>query len=307
MSVGTVLDEQFDHYLNEVDLYGLGWWQHDEEPQRSRLAACPGLYETLHRRATAGHVIETTMVYRDAVGWDSGRRQLHRELLDSVVPPTDERSGAGEPPVCFLTLGVPGSGKTRLLRRVLRACLDRRGHMGSTRVCDADDLRVRFPEYHGGRGSMIVQKELARVVYDDEDDPLGGDGPSAQQRVLRVRGPGTALVIDTIGSVEHTPPIAEQIAAAGGEVHVLAARVPVEEAVRRAKQRALETGRIVPPEVIEAAGDRPEAALEACVAGGHVSAYAVLDTSGPPDAAPLVLATDGHETYGRVGEPVVYW
>lgn len=300
------LDERFAQYFEEVEVYSVGWWNRDEEPQRSRLAACPGLEERLRARAAGARLIPTEWVYRDECGWDSERRELHRELLETVEPEPAEQIADAGPALCFLTLGLPGSGKTRALRRVLHAYLHHHGHPGATGVCDPDELRVRFPEYGDGLGSLIVQDELVRLAYDDEGDPLGEDGPCAQQRTLACCSTGTPQVVDTIGS-EHTPPIVTQVAENGGEVHVLVAHVPVEEAVRRTKERALETGRVVPPDLVARCGGRPERALEECLATGHVAAYVVLDTSGSGDEPPRVLETDARETYGQAGGPVAYW
>ena len=301
------LDERFDAYCAEAELYGATWWKRDEEPQRSRLAACPGLYDRLQALAEEGELIQTEWVYRDGSGWDGGRCRLHRELLESVVPRSQPANTVVAPALCFLTLGLPGSGKSRVLRRVLTAYLSAQGWGENICVCDADELRVRFPEYSDGPGSVIVQKELVRLAYDDETDPLADDCPCLQERMITAPPEGAVLVIDTVGSDEHCPPIVTHLVARGVQVHVLVTSLPVEEAVRRAKQRALETGRIVMPEVIAAAAGRPEAALRACIDTGALAGYALLDTSGPPDTPSPVLTTDERATYGRVAEPVAYW
>jgi len=303
------LDEQFATYISEAEEYGVSWWARNEEPQASRLAHCPGLSEKLDALARAGTLIQTEQVYRDETCWDSARCEFQRHLLEhalsGAVAVSENEAGAS--PVCFITLGLPGSGKTRALRRILTAYLTAMSQPSTTTVCDADELRVQFPEYASGLGSLIVQKELVRLAYGDSNDPLGDAEPCLLDRVLHATEPPSSLVVDTIGSEEHTPPIVRHLSDRGLDVHVLVTRVPVEQAVERAKERALATGRIVMPEVVRGAEGRPERALEACLGTGRVAAHVVVDTSDDLTQPPPVVATDASDTYGPVSAPVAYW
>lgn len=296
------LEDRFEAYVEEATEYAERWWSLALEPQQARLMRCPGLHGRL---LTETGAIATRGVYRDELGWDELRADWHRQTL-SDFRPVGAQAGDG-PPLCFLTLGLPGSGKSSVLRRVASAYA--RYHEGATTslVCDPDLLRMRFPEYADGLGSQIVQDELSRLCYDEPADLLGPAGPSLLKGALHTSSASGLLVLDMVGSTEHTPRVVLDARRHGWTVHVLVSDLPVAEAVRRAKLRALAAGRLVEPAYIERSSGRPLRALRACVDTGGVQGYAVIDTSGPPGSVPLLSESDQQETFGGRGARVEYW
>jgi hypothetical protein len=297
----VTLDEHFDSYFDEVARYGIEWWRADREPQRQRLATSPELRLALHEESrTDFRPVQTKRVYRDHDEWSPARTVWQRATLNRFAEPAP--SGATEQ-LAFVLLGIPGSGKTSSLRRIVTSYCRQRGVSSPQSIADADELRVLFPEYEYGLGSEIVQDELQRLAYDDPLDRLGPCGPCLQERVFRATG---LRIIDTIGNPRWTPRVVDSLAAAGAEVHVLVTEIDLEEALRRVKRRALTTGRVVAPAVVASKSGLPRKALDACLATGNVAAWAVLDTS-MIDVSPQVSASDVNETYGLPGSACRWW
>ncbi|OLT34710.1 hypothetical protein BJF84_16795 [Rhodococcus sp. CUA-806] len=271
----------------DVILFESDWWMHDPEVV-DLCRRIPGLRSGLSAvRAETGRV-DTGNVYalvndypQWPADWRSCRRPVHDQLLG------DRRSGRGllgkKPlkPMAFITLGLPGSGKTGVLRqeawnyyRSTISARDRKrdieGYPAGAAVLDADEVRGRLPEFQGGIGSGVVQLETASLTYGPIKDRL-------------FKSAHSAVVYDTVGDPNYIVKEVALLAEQGFAVSVLLAKLPTELAVERAVARFLETGRFVPPEYIRGREGVPESALEAVRASSiPLEGWGIWDTTCRP-------------------------
>jgi predicted ABC-type ATPase len=183
--------------------------------------------------------------------------------------------------MAFITLGLPGSGKTGVLRqeawnyyRSTISARDRKrdieGYPAGAAVLDADEVRGRLPEFQGGIGSGVVQLETASLTYGPIKDRL-------------FKSAHSAVVYDTVGDPNYIVKEVALLAEQGFAVSVLLAKLPTELAVERAVARFLETGRFVPPEYIRGREGVPESALEAVRASSiPLEGWGIWDTTCRP-------------------------
>lgn len=301
------LDVAFDDLKRKSDLYARTWWLHPDSAARAFLDEHPEVRPALNQRLLSDLPTETADVYAGGskVDWSETRVVVQREVLadldaaddimeaipdgalleesdeDAVSQDASDQSGGGD---VYFVLGLPASGKTKVLRRL--AALHAAGGVHSSRILpasDADDVRVGLPEYADGLGSGVVQFETVVLTYGELH--LSGDG--RQDRVLARRG---AAIVDVIGDPTHLPRTVRLLAAAGRTCYILLTDCPVEVCQDRAKRRAVESGRLVPLWLIEDKAGVPRRALDAALATKLVAGWAVVDTS---DASPRLLEGDG--------------
>ena len=274
------LDAAFEAYTERVKAYGRRWWMRDHEAQKV-LADAPALLDDLGDRAAAGEIIPTADVYRQADGWRDVRKPEHERVLSELFPAVVEM--VTRPMIVYL-MGLPGSGKSTVLRPLAERFLARR-ERGPVIVRDADAVRVRLPEFEHGLGSHVVQIETSDITYEQATTRL----PSR-----------THLLVDIVGDPAWVPDEMAEFRAKGYAVAALVAEVPLELAVRRAKWRALGSGRHVPIAYLRGVADQPRKALDATLGvSGLLDHWAIVDTSGPPPG--LVVAGDG--AFGAPGAP----
>ncbi|KQS67593.1 zeta toxin family protein [Modestobacter sp. Leaf380] len=247
------------------------WWAAQDEPQRSFLQTRPALRRGLLLNVAAGaNFVATADVYRDEDGWAGEREKLHEELLLRLTDSTGVPSTASS--AVYITMGLPGSGKTSGLRPLVLA------HAEVTMpaaVSDADEVRTSFPEYASGLGSGVLQEETQVLTYGGFGYPVGG---GLQERVEAIGG---IVVVDVVGSPSHLPEVVNRLASTGRDVFILMSECPVEICVSRAMDRAVKPGgRYVPLSVIRSKVGVPRAALVAALRTGSVAGWGVVDTSG---------------------------
>jgi len=264
------LRRRFEERQAEVTRYGKLWWSHQAEPQRSFLSTRPELQRELRRAFVGGaNVILTRRVYGEAAGWARERVTLHQELVEQLVRgATPGPPAPGDP--AYLTIGLPGSGKTRGLRPM---ALAHAGRLESCPVSDADDVRTALPEYRDGLGSTALQGETEEITYGTATYPPGG---GLQDQVRYLSG---AVVIDMVGG-DYVADVVKEFAATGRAVYVLMTECSPDLCEDRVMRRAVEPGgRYVPLEVVRAKIGVPRAALEGALATGAVTGWGVWDTS----------------------------
>ena len=271
MSTPSIDEAAFEAYSEEVDVYERTWHTEPVEPQRSFLATRPHLKAALFLRAVEGKRTFTRDVYAENDIWTRERRDLQSQLLakrlenDHPTPPAPE--------AVYFLIGLPGSGKSTALRPLALAHAGLAA--GMVMVSDADELRASFPEYVGGRGSGVVQDECSDLMYDRQI----GAGPEAglQGAILNS---GHTTIVDVIGSPDYLPPLVRRLRRMGRRVYVLQTSCETSTCIARAKERALATGRLVPPDLILAKDGVPEKTLEATKMTTKLSGWAVVDTNG---------------------------
>lgn len=225
----------------------------------------------LFKRAAEGKISATSHVYSESRTWGGERIQYQQRLLSRLFPPV---STIPDRASVYFIIGLPGSGKSSALRPLIYK------HAGMEAsefvVSDADDLRVEFSEYADGKGSGVVQDECAELMY---NRPIDGSHvePGFQGVVLET---GRTAIVDVIGHPVYLPALITRLKNQRRKIYVLQSECAVQECVRRAKVRALETGRLVPPELILAKAGVPEQALAAAIATNKLSGWAVVDTNG---------------------------
>lgn len=271
MSFPPFDEDAFEAYAQEVDVYEQTWHTDPVEPQRSFLAGRPKLKSELFQRALKGQRTFTSHVYATSGSWVDERLNLQGELVSRLMEHGAPAS-AGVESVYFL-IGLPGSGKTSALRPLVAA------HAGvnleAIYVSDADNLRTAFPEFGDGLGSGVVQDECSELMYNRPMSPESE--PGVQGAILST---GRATIVDVIGSPEYLPPLVRRLRRLGRQVYVLQASCETDTCVARAKARALETGRFVPPAVILSKHGVPEETMEALKATTKLSGWAIVDTNG---------------------------
>ncbi|QYB01429.1 zeta toxin family protein [Rhodococcus sp. USK10] len=285
------LDEEFSRLREDVEQYEESWWIHDEWAKKiwSNESA---LLKTLKSLALDGHVVQTTHVHRAGSAWRQPRPSLHERvvagLLSTYTPAVEQ-----DRPPAFLLYGGPGSGKTSSLRPLIQ-----QPGMDVALPLDADEVRIELPEYAGGLGSEVVQEECSHITYGE-----------LRSRCLSGEPNQRGICIDAVGDPEFSLRDFHQLDQAGYRVYVLVAQCPIDQAIRRIKKRAIDTGRFVDVGYVESVGGRPKRALDAILAAqaqGEVqlAGWGIFDTSdGHSGIAPLVL--DGDGTFGSAGAAAV--
>jgi predicted kinase len=278
------LDAAFRRYEVEVRAHGISWWTKDSRVE-TVLADNPQLLDPLADRAMRGVPIETKDVHYEehSQSWRAARGELHDSLLGELF---GGPSPAVAAPMAVFLLGLPGSGKSTVLRPIAEGLLAQRGG-GRTLTRDADEIRVRLPEYVGGRGSEILQDEVVDMTYREATSALPSD---------------CHLVIDLIGDPEWLPTEVRYFAERGRAIAVLCSEVQTEIAERRAKERAVDGGRYVSIDYLRSCAGRPRKALESARGTGEVDLWAVIDTEG---SEPRVV--EGSESFGTPGSIPRYW
>ncbi|MDO9378651.1 MAG: zeta toxin family protein [Nocardioidaceae bacterium] len=268
----------FDQYALAVDVYASTWWDLADEPQKSRLKSAPHLRSALDTMARDGRRIPTSNVYQDAGHWIPVRELLQDTLIANELGEAGG-SAEGSPNACYFLLGLPGSGKTSVLREVARAHAAAAGLALSNRVSDADQLRKALPEFASGLGSDILQEEVVSMTYGDSSRPRAR---SLEEGVMRTAHAGSLVMIDVVGDPKYLPGSVTALAERGWTVFVLVTQCSADEAVIRATRRALSDGRYTPLDLIWGSNLRPVRALNAALRTEAVDGWALIDTEDSP-------------------------
>lgn len=285
VSTVSARDDAYRERVARLRRYELEWWLTDSRV-RDAVADAPTLADELVELARA-RTVQTIDVHKRP-DWSPRRSDLHRAVLAGLAAPT----ASATPVAAVMTLGLPGSGKSSMLRRIASAW----GGRPVDAALDADEVRIALPEYAKGVGSGVVQDETSELTY----GPLYGsilDGPAESHPLL---------IVDTVGDPQYLPATAQRLLDAGWPVAVLLAEIPLAEALDRARSRALDNGRIVDETYLRSRDGVPAAGLAELRSKGLITGgWAAIDTSGPRHQAPKVL--DGDGAFGATGAATPYW
>ncbi|HEX8102730.1 MAG TPA: zeta toxin family protein [Solirubrobacteraceae bacterium] len=159
------------------------------------------------------------------------RALVHRRVGDGMIEGTEPAND----PQALIVAGGPASGKSTLLTRIDLP-------PGAVHL-DADAIKSQIPEY---AALVAIGEPLAAAAVHEESSDL------ARAILMRVLVERRNLVLDTVG--DSAPGVfvekLERLHAAGYEVRVVYADVEVEAAVRRARERGLQTGRVVAEQTV---------------------------------------------------------
>ncbi|MCM1216813.1 MAG: zeta toxin family protein [Lachnospiraceae bacterium] len=220
----------------------------------------------------------TREVYKRGGGYTKQRQALHKRIVDDIVSQAD-KAKEGEKPVCILLGGGSASGKSTIRDRFVQPELDETG----TRVAtvDSDEIKKAIPEY----GVFQEQRPDAAAmrVHNESAD-------ITTQAIDRLISEKRHFIYDgTMKSLSKYTSIIKQLKDAGYEVRVVAATIPVEDAIARSDDRAKKTGRKVPHSIIR--GSHGGCSVTYPQLTGLVDSYELWDNSG--ERPVLVQDNDG--------------
>lgn len=285
----TDLGAAFAEYEATVTEYAETWFRKDPSVVE-HLRSLPRNRAKALEDAASGKIVGTDTVFMVGSQWLPARTVLQDMIVADLVA---ENTVPSDLPVAVLACGLPGSGKTSMLRPIAQECIRRLGG-GDSITLDADDVRVRLPEYGGGLGSEVVQVETSAVTYQD-----------LRRHAYAAR---SHLFVDIVGDPRFIVEDAEFLIAAGWSILCLQAALDVDIAVDRVMNRAIKSGRYVPLSYVRSIGGRPQEAYDALTSSGlPILGCATLDTSGAYGEAPVVLHTDSADLFGEVGKPTLLW
>jgi chloramphenicol 3-O-phosphotransferase len=286
---------QFEAYEAKVVRYGYEWFRSDDAAI-DILNRLPEVRVRVDRLALGSQTVGTEVLYRSGGRWRSERLRVHdaavREALRMGGLDTNG-SGPDRLRHAVVLLGLPGSGKSSMLRPVAELVIKRLAHHAGV-ILDTDNVRCLLPEYADGLGSEVVHPETSYLAN--------------RLLVERAANLGLNLILDQVGHPERTLTDVQFLQEEGWSVWCLGAQIDVEVAVERVKRRALHCGRYVPPNLVRELGDRPFQTYEALRDSTlHLSGCALLSTDVPAGTPPLVIHANPEDRFGGPGSEVALW
>lgn len=200
---------------------------------RQWIPHAPGLPEqTIHEQRVSGHGADA--VYKPE------RQKLHNTIIDAFLKeakpvPPDQK------PVALFMMGIPASGKSSARNKV---SIDPFDQLGAVPV-DPDACKEALPEYQDAVANSA--KDAAWMAHEESSDIAEKVGAEAVRQRKNVIFDGTGKNLEKMKAK-----IAEA-KAAGYHVMAIMPHVTLDEAKRRAGDRAEKVGRFVPHEIIEGA------------------------------------------------------
>jgi predicted ABC-type ATPase len=176
----------------------------------------------------------TLQTYRREGRLDPERKRLWDAIIESRLSAV-EPTPADKKPVAVLMMGLTASGKSSIAKGIV-------GDGSDFVMVDPDALKDDLPEYkqaldqHARNAAFLVHHESAELAS------------RLKKEAVKSR---RSLVVD--GTGRDGPAYAETVRhlkKAGYDIHLFMAACDTEKAVTRAKERAEQTGRWVPPGLI---------------------------------------------------------
>jgi|GEM_PF-1380905 len=158
-----------------------------------------------------------------------------------------------------IVLGPPASGKSTIANNIALA----RG----AAIVDADDIKKTIPEFRGGIGSNAVHEEGAELTFWLEAAMIED---------------GTNIVYPKVGSNPSSiRATSQRFRNAGYKVRIVSMDVSPRAAYRRMMLRFVNTGRLIPPKVLDDVGVKPHETFLTLRNEGKEAGYAEIDNNGP--------------------------
>ena len=164
-----------------------------------------------------------------------------------------------------IMLGPPASGKSYFANKVAQA--------RNAAIVDSDEAKKVLPEYDGGIGATAVHAESTTL---------------AGEVLRKVLANGDNFVIPRTGkALSEIEPMIAQLKENGYEVDIILMQVSADTAYRRMISRFINTGRLIPPDVVRGVGDNPQITYNAVKL--KANRYAQIENESPIDSAKGVL------------------
>ena len=216
--------------------------------------------------AAATEIRDTQAIHKVGGSYTPQRAELHKKIIAGVM--AGHSGGHGRPKATFLG-GGPAAGKSTVMPKASGAVL-----------IDPDAIKEQLPEYR----QMIAAKHpgAAAHVHEESSD-------IAHQLRDAVQSGHYDFTLDGTGDTDYAKMAAKIDAAraAGYQTHGAYVTIPTDEAVRRAKERAKQTGRMVPETVIRAVHASVSDVLPRLLADNKLDSMDLWDNSGPK---PVLIA-----------------
>lgn len=170
--------------------------------------------------------------------WDTSREVVHQATVDKLL--VGKTAPVGRRPIAYILGGGTASGKTTVSRALL-------ADAPNTVRIDPDELKLAVQEYAGFKQA---DPENAAFLVHDESSQM------TKMALAAVTARGLDLTYDSTTSGEKGVAFVHELAAKGYDVRGIFVDIPVNEAMRRAEKRALESkdpinlGRKVPENII---------------------------------------------------------
>jgi predicted ABC-type ATPase len=234
------------------------------EPTQAALDLLEGFRDTRERWS-----VETSQ----GTLYAESRRELHRELMSQAL--NGVKGATGDPQIIFMA-GGSGSGKSVLSRRVARPT------PRALRI-DGDLIKLQLPEYvelaklGDGYAAVAVHEEASDIAAE------------LLRRGIEMRA---NIVVDATGDAEPGKFVGKlrSAANAGYVVSVVYADVPVELAIARCAERAVQEGREVPESVIRSLHREVARRFGEVIEEKFLKRTAVYNTDVAPGSKPTLIA-----------------
>lgn len=169
---------------------------------------------------------------------DKHRQQFNDDIVASYVTMSSRHDV--EKPIAVFTGGGSGSGKSTILENLRQSD----NFYNKVAVVDSDDIKTKAYYSDFLAYNTQLENSAARRLHDESSDV-------AKRAVKAIQNAGNDYVKD--GTLANYEKVKAQILDAkskGYETRIVHVTIPVEEAIKRAQERAKKTGREVPTEVI---------------------------------------------------------
>ena len=163
-----------------------------------------------------------------------------------------------------IVIGTPAAGKSSIIESLLRE--------HGALLFDPDEAKFLFREYAQGRGAGLVHMESVQVASNPLLDLAMAKGDNIVWPMVGGRLKQIEDRIDTFLK-------------AGYSVNITYVDLPVEKALARSLLRWVETGRLVPPDLITLVGDGPRRTFEALKKRSDIDDLTYLSNDVPPPAS----------------------
>lgn len=169
---------------------------------------------------------------------DKDRQQFNDDIVASYVAKSSRHNA--EKPIAVFTGGGSGSGKSTILDNLRQSD----NFYNKVAVVDSDDIKTKAYYSDFLAYNTQLENSAARRLHDESSDV-------AKRAVEAIQNAGNDYVKD--GTLANYEKVKAQILDAkskGYETRIVHVTIPVEEAIKRAQERAKKTGREVPTDVI---------------------------------------------------------